>query len=490
MLLFSTNIISEYLLAFLSFWFVIINLLYLVRSFIKKSYFYSLLSIVLILIILYNNQVFSMFYFMTTLKHCLTDIFYKSFSLFNNILVLDTFNLNFVGLIILFSLIYLLIFKDYITKHNLNSLENSIFFIILLFNFMIFVKVNDLIIFYLVIELQNLIFYILSASKKTSLYATEGSIKYFILGAISSGFLLLSLLLIYALLGTTNFNYIYLLLYNNTEYLYLITLFISIFTIVFLFKIAAVPFHIWSLDVYEGSPTNITLLFLTLPKIILFFVFFKIFHFIFINYHSFWKILILISGVLTLLHSSILGLNQIRLKRLFIYSSINHVGYLLLVFFIHHYYNMEVLLTYFIFYILTSFLLWTIFLNLETSKKFYLTISNLINLANKNLPLAIILIIGLFSFIGLPPLIGFFLKFFILTSLISNTYYLLSVILILFSLISSFYYLRLIKITFFEKTSTWLNLQLLSKVHSYIIMIITFLITGGIFLAFNITYLI
>ena len=346
------------------------------------------------------------------------------------------------------------------TKLSLsNSFEYVSFIIASSLGSIILCSAGDLITVYLALELQSISFYLMASSKKNSNYSIDSGLKYFIVGAFSSTFFLLGASFVYFSFGTLNLNELHIiisLLSNsqldlNINVLGFVLIFLSL-----LIKLSIAPFHLWSIDVYESSPSQTTYFFAVVPKIGLFIVIIRLF------YYSSFSIFVpefnsycLIFSVVSALIGSLGGIEQRRLKSLLAYSSISHTGYALLSF--SSFSNMGVSLTlyYLIFYMISSLCFWSIFMFLKQRTNFYnyklnKEIGDLLLLNKSNRTLSLILALSLFSLAGIPPLVGFLIKFGVFFTAIKSSTYFVSIFIILLSLISTVYYLRILKVIFFE----------------------------------------
>lgn len=347
----------------------------------------------------------------------------------------------------------LIIGQNYFVYSKINLFEFFSANLLVTFSLLVLSSSTDLISVYLALEMQSLSFYILASFNRYSAFSTEAGLKYFVLGAFVSGLFLFGSALLYGISGTTNF-FSYSLLFSKgfTYELKHTILFLGIFFILvtFLFKISAAPFHVWSPDVYEGAPLNSTIVFVLVPKIVIFLLVFRVLYFSFPSYLIDFKNVFLITGGLSVLVGSLMAFRQKRLKRLLIYSSISHVGFLLLGCSTSSLLGLTAVIYYIIFYIITNILIWGILSILHSYTRSPVYISDLASLYKTNPALAITLCLGLFSLAGVPPMVGFSMKFFIFSSAISAGLYVISFLIILFSIIGSFYYLRVIKIMYFE----------------------------------------
>nr|YP_010035860.1 NADH dehydrogenase subunit 2 [Aplysina gerardogreeni]QQQ89096.1 NADH dehydrogenase subunit 2 [Aplysina gerardogreeni] len=295
---------------------------------------------------------------------------------------------------------------------------------------------------YLTLELQTLSLFILVALKRDSAYGTEAGLKFFVLGALSSGLFLFGCALLYGLTGETSIQGISqgANIINYEENLLLLSgevgkIFI---TISLLFKLSAAPFHMWAPDVYEGAPVTITALLATIPKIAGFAILVQIGPIVNV---------ILICAVLSIIYGSIGALNQTKIMRLFAYSGISHIGFILFGIAIGSFEGLQASLIYMIIYILMSICSFSIILSLNLYKGLLVELGGL---SRDNPVLSITLTLTFLSIAGIPPLAGFFSKWLILLSGISAGYYLISLIIVICSVIAGVYYVRIVKIIKFQ----------------------------------------
>jgi len=424
-----------------------------------------------------NLTLFFLFYAFLLLLN--TKINNSSILLLNGTFIFDEFS-QFVKLIIILSLMAVLIIqKEYINEFKLIRFEYTVLYLTTLLGLMLLVSSYNFISFYLAIELISLSSYILAASQKKSVFSTEAALKYFVLGAIGSGFILFGSSLIYLYTGSLNFGTISLIFSNISDLMKISgALYGFIFLLAgILFKIGAAPFHMWLPDVYEGSPNNITALFSIVPKIafigILIRLFFDTFHHVSVYFEN----IIYISCISSLLIGSIATLRQKKIKRLMAYSSISHVGYILLAFVSNNLMNIQYIIFYLIIYILMTVNLWIVFISLRKNNRPVKYITDLTNLLENNKMLTMILVFTLFSMMGIPPFAGFFSKFFIIYSAVNGGYFGLALFAILLSTIGAFYYLRLIKIMCFDKNDSFTITNTLSTSSTILLSLNTVIIS-------------
>ena len=382
--------------------------------------------------------------------------------IFNNLLCIDPLVLN-VKVVLLVTIIScLLVSFNYIKNEKLSLFEYNILILISVIGLICFVSAYDFVSFYLALELQSLCFYILASFKKDSAFSTESGIKYFILGALSSGFLLFGMSLIYGAIGSTNFEVILksLALVNYNEFFsdscVCRVVMGSVFILIsILFKLTAAPFHMWAPDVYEGAPTSISIIFAAVPKLAFFVILLKIFYVLFYDLLFFWQNEVLFCSLVSILVGTFSALRQSKIKRFLAFSSVTHVGFLLIAFASGTLEGVTSLFFYMIIYIVMTLNAWSIVLLLEYGKKGsrlrYIT--DLQNLAKTNPVIAFTLAMNLFSMAGVPPLAGFFAKMYIFFAGLEVSLNLIVITGIVISVISAFYYLRFIKLMYFDGTT-------------------------------------
>ena len=249
-------------------------------------------------------------------------------------------------------------------------------------------------------------------------------------------------------------------------------------TVSFLFKISAAPFHFWSPDIYEGSPTIITAFFVVIPKIGMFIFFLRLFFDSFYTFFFFWQDLIIFSSFCSMFIGSLGAIWQLKLKRLLAFSGISHVGFMLVCLSSSSFEGIFALIFYLLVYVLMSL---SVFLLLIVIKKNYNLkklkyIDDLIIVSKTNQFIGISLIISFFSIAGVPPFIGFFSKMFALFNAVGHSLYFLAFTGLFTSVISCFYYLRIIQLSFFGHSSQWVTIKKINKESSYLISLFTFLL--------------
>lgn len=383
----------------------------------------------------------------------------STYSLVNNETAIT---LKFV--LVLIGIVSLFIVSEAFVIQKLNFSEYYSIVLLSILALLIMISAGDLIMFYLSMEMQALCFYILAAFNRNNTFSVEAGLKYFVSGSFISGFFLLGSSFIYGGLGTVNLHDIFLLTSFSVrdfswwlEYVIVGGCMLVVATL--LFKLGCAPFHFWVPDVYEGAPLASTYLFSVLPKLPLI-IFFMKFIISINNIYSHIADAVVISGLISVFLGTFFALTQKRLKRLIIYSSIAQVGFIVVCLGVNTIGSFVAALFFVFIYILTSILIWGLFILLNKSHYEYakfnareltpLFISSLANLFIKSKEWAFVFAIVMFSIAGIPPLAGFLAKADVLYELILSDRLYIAISLIFISAISTFYYLRILKVIFFE----------------------------------------
>mgnify|MGYP001500813987 CR=1 FL=1 len=361
--------------------------------------------------------------------------------------VRDKFSNFFKILILISSLFVLNSSKNFIEDNKLNRFEYPIIVLISILGMFFMVSSNDLILFYLGLELQSLSLYILAAIDRDNLRSSESGIKYFVLSALSSGLLLYGCSLLYGFTGSTNFENISVELNKlNTG-----AVFAMVFILVGLaFKVSAVPFHMWTPDVYQGAPTSITNFFAIVPKAVGLAVIIRFMDLPFKNIIEEWQTIIIFISIASMILGSVAAIGQKNIKRLLAYSSISHMGYALAGVATGTASGYTSTIIYITIYIVMNMGTFACLYLMKTDEKYTEKIDDLAGLSNNKPMLAFSFLILFFSLAGIPPLGGFFAKFFVFMSVIESELYALAIIGLLTTVISAFYYLKVIKIIYFD----------------------------------------
>ena len=395
--------------------------------------------------LIYNLSIISLFC-------CLALIFSfpinENTELFNNSYKIDYLS-SFMKILTISSGIFVLISsKKYIQTININKIEYPILALSSILGMIVMISSNDLIMFYVGLELQSLALYVLASFNRDNLSSSESGLKYFVLSALSSGLLLYGCSLIYGFSGSTNF---FVISENLTQDDYVLTFGIVFIVVGLAFKISAVPFHMWAPDVYEGSPTSVTIFFAILPKIAALTVFIRFLYVPFLNLIDQWQMIIVFISIASMLFGAIAAIGQSNLKRLVAYSSIGHMGYALAGLATATNQGIQSSIIYISIYLFMNLAFFCCLFMLKRDEKYFENIQDLSGLSKNHPLLSFCFLIVLFSLAGIPPLAGFFAKFYIFSAVIDQSMYFLAIVGLLATVIAAFYYLRLIKIIYFDK---------------------------------------
>ena len=391
--------------------------------------------------------------------------FDKSVSLFNDSYIIDYLSSFMKILTLLGGMFVLIISSRYLKLLKLFKIEYSILILCSILGMMVMISSNDLMVFYIGLELQSLALYVLASFNRDQLKSTEAGLKYFVLSALSSGLLLYGCSLVYGFSGSTNFNIIKNLM-NSGQYG--LTFGIVFILVGLAFKISAVPFHMWAPDVYEGSPTSVTLFFVIVPKVAALTAFIRFLYVPFINMIDEWQTILVFLSIASMVFGAVAAIGQTNLKRLVAYSSISHIGFILAGLSIGSNEGVQSSIIYISIYLVMNLGLFSSLFMMKRNDQYFETINDLSGLSKNHPLLSLSLLVILFSLAGIPPLAGFFAKFYIFKSVIEQSMYFLAIVGLLTTVISAFYYLRIIKIIYFDDGkekydddhSIWLKLAL------------------------------
>ncbi len=359
----------------------------------------------------------------------------------------DAFSNFFKILILLSSLFVLNSSKNFILDNKIAKFEYPIIILLSILGMFFMVSSNDIILFYLGLELQSLSLYILASIDRDNLRSSESGIKYFVLSALSSGLLLYGCSLLYGFTGSTNFD----LISNELSKENTGAVFAMVFILVGLaFKVSAVPFHMWTPDVYEGAPTSITSYFAVVPKVAGLAVLIKFMLIPFSNILAEWQTIIIFISIASMILGAVAAIGQKNIKRLLAYSSIGHIGYALAGVATGVISGYESAVVYIAIYVIMNIGAFSCLYLLKKDGQYKENISDLSGISKKHPILAISFLLILFSLAGIPPLGGFFAKFYVFTAVLEQKMYALAIIGLLTTVISAFYYLKIIKTIYFD----------------------------------------
>ena len=376
--------------------------------------------------------------------------FNESFKLFSESFVSNSFTNFFKVLILVGTFFILLITQNFIRDIKINYFEYPLILLLSVLGMFIMISANDLILFYLGLELQSFSLYILASLDRDNLKSNESGLKYFILSALASGLLLYGCSLLYGFSGSTNFEEINLKInIENTG-----AIFAMVFILVGLaFKVSAVPFHMWTPDVYQGSPTSVTSFFAVVPKIAGIAVFIRFMQIPFGQLIEHWQTILIFMSLASMILGAVAAIGQTNIKRLIAYSSIGHIGYALAGISTGTIEGYNSSIVYISIYVVMNLGIFACVFLMKRDGKYCENINDLTGISKQHPLLSVSLLIVLFSLAGIPPLAGFFAKFYIFMSVIENKMYTLAIIGLLSTVISAFYYLRIIKIIYFDEAN-------------------------------------
>ncbi len=370
---------------------------------------------------------------------------------FDGLLTIDGFG-DFMKLLVLIGTAFSIIMAQrYIQREDMNRFEFPVLMLFATLGMMAMISANDLIALYMGLELQSLSLYVVAAFRRDNLRSSEAGLKYFVLGALSSGMLLYGSSMIYGFTGSTGFEGIARAFITGGD--------VSIGLIVGLvflcaglaFKVSAVPFHMWTPDVYEGAPTPVTAFFATAPKIAAMALFIRVLMEPFGELAGQWQQIVIFVSAASMIWGAFAAINQTNIKRLMAYSSIGHIGYALIGLASGTQDGISGIGVYLTIYIFMNLGTFACILCMRQKDRMVEGIDDLKGLSKTQPMMALALAIFMFSMAGIPPLAGFFGKLYIFLAAINAELYTLAVLGVLTSVVGAFYYLRIIKLMYFDE---------------------------------------
>ena len=418
----------------------------------------SAISIILIFDLFASERLKPITYYLTQLSLIITgwlvfDLIGESATIFSGTFVLDTMGSTFKVFIMGFAIIALVYTRHYLKVHELLRNEYFILALMSILGMMVMVSGHSLLTLYMGLEIMSLSLYALIASARDRSVAIEAALKYFVLGAIASGLLLYGMSMIYGITGSldiaqiSNFARASTLASQQT----LILNFGLVFLVIGVaFKLGAVPFHMWVPDVYQGSPTSVTMFLSTVPKIAAIALLIRLLIDGLGDLQHYWSDLLMIIAVLSIALGSLVALMQSNIKRMLAYSTISHIGFVLLGFVTGVVEGYGAAVFYILVYILMSLAAFGSIIVLNKNGFEADQISDYQGLSKHSPWFALIILVVMLSMAGVPPFIGFYSKLFILQQVIAEGYVILAVIAVVFAVISAYYYLKIIKAMYFD----------------------------------------
>lgn len=404
-------------------------------------------------------------------------------TLFNDLVSIDNFT-QFVKFIVLIasSLVVGMSF-DWLAAEEHKKFEYPILVLLSTAGLMVLISANDLLTLYLGLELSSLSLYVLAAYDRDNAASSEAGIKYFVLGALASGMMLFGASLVYGYTGSTNFSAMGDLFGDSAEAIpvaYGAVVGMVMLAVGLCFKISAVPFHMWTPDVYEGAPTPVTMLFATAPKIAAMAIFIRLLMDPFANLLPDWQNILAIVSVASMMIGAFGAMVQTNIKRLLAYGSIGHIGYMLVGLATGTPEGIKSILVYFTLYLFMSVGTFGFVLFMRRAGKQVESIYDLSGLSRTNPRGALFMMIMMFSMAGIPPFAGFYGKMFVFMSAIQSGLYGLAVAGVLTSVVAAFYYLKIIKLMYFDEPQ--LGLERHVPFFSQLVLLICALVTVLFFL--------
>jgi NADH-quinone oxidoreductase subunit N len=369
----------------------------------------------------------------------------------NDLFVVDAFAFFMKTLVVVASVVTLAMSDGYLRREGMARFEYPILICFATLGMLMMISANDLIALYVGLELQSLSLYVIAAMKRDQLRSTEAGLKYFVLGALSSGLLLYGCSLIYGFAGTTSFESLADQLGVVEEAPIGLIVGLVFLSAGLAFKVSAVPFHMWTPDVYEGAPTPVTAFFAVAPKIAAMALLLRVMLGPFGDLVEEWRQIVWAISVGSMVLGALAAIAQTNIKRLMAYSSIGHVGYALMGLAAGTEQGAGAVMLYLAIYLVMNVGTFACILSMKVNDRMVENISDLAGLSKARPGMAFAMMLFMFSLAGIPPLAGFFGKFFVFAAAIDQGLIYLAIIGALASVISAFYYLRIIKVMYFDE---------------------------------------
>ena len=344
----------------------------------------------------------------------------------------------------------LILSLDYNRKNHIARFEYPVLMLLSVTGMMVMVSASNMMTLYLGLELQSLALYVLAAFARDDLRSSEAGLKYFVLGALASGLLLYGISLVYGFSGTMDFAGLSQVLARPESASPGLIVGIVFVLVGLAFKIAAVPFHMWTPDVYEGAPTPVTAFFSTAPKVAAFALLLRVMATPFGHQLIAWQQLIVLMSIASMLLGSLAAIGQRSIKRLMAYSSIGHMGYAMIGLAVGTSAGVRGVLVYLIVYVFMSAGTFACIIAMQRRGRALEQITDLSGLARTDPGLALAMAVFMFSMAGIPPLSGFFGKLYVFLAAVQGGMWTLAIIGVLTSVIGAYYYLRVVKMMYFD----------------------------------------
>jgi NADH-quinone oxidoreductase subunit N len=371
---------------------------------------------------------------------------------FGGMFVVDRFALFFKVFVLIAAGLSLFIAQDYLERVGMARFEFAVLVLFATIGMMLMISANDLIALYLGLEMQSLALYVIASFHRDDVRSTEAGLKYFVLGALASGMLLYGASLVYGFAGTTSFTGLADVLGNIGGGMPSTGLIVGLVFVIagLAFKVSAVPFHMWTPDVYEGSPTPVTAFFSVAPKLAAFALLLRLLVEPFGSLVEQWQQVIVFVSIASMALGGVAAIGQTDIKRLMAYSSIGHAGYALIGLAVGTPDGIRGTLIYLVIYVFMNIGTFACILAMRRRDQMVTRIDDLAGLGRSNPAMALALAVFMFSMAGIPPLAGFFGKLYVFLAAVDAGMYALAIIGVLTSVVAAFYYLRIVKLMYFD----------------------------------------
>jgi len=376
----------------------------------------------------------------------------------------------------------LVLSSDFNRREEIDRFEYPVLFLYAALGMMMMISANDLISLYLGLELQSLSLYVVAAFRRDTLRSSEAGLKYFVLGALSSGMLLYGASMVYGFTGTTSFATLA-GMFGDHEPSVGLVVGLTFVIAGLAFKVSAVPFHMWTPDVYEGAPTPVTAFFAAAPKIAAIALLMRVMVGPFGELVEQWQQILVLISILSMALGAFAAINQQNIKRLMAYSSIGNIGYALIGLATGTAVGVRGILIYMTIYMVTTIGAFACILTMRRQGRTVESIADLAGLSKTSPGIALALAIFMFSLAGIPPLAGFFGKLYVFLAAIESGLYALAVIGVLTSVVGAFYYLRIVKVMYFDDAAEPFDMPISRELRSVIavtgVLILLFFLWPG-----------
>ena len=444
------------------------------------------ISLILLFDLFVSQRLKQFTYYLTQLALLITgflafNLIGENATIFSGTFVLDSLGSTFKVFILGFAIIALVYTRHYLKAHELLRNEYFILAMMSILGMMVMVSGHSLLTLYLGLEIMSLSLYALIATARDRASAIEAALKYFVLGAIASGLLLYGMSMIYGISGSLDISQISSFASASTlgSQQTLILNFGLVFLVIGIaFKLGAVPFHMWVPDVYQGSPTSVTMFLSTVPKIAAIALLIRLLIDGLGELQHYWADLFMILAVLSIAIGSLVALTQTNIKRMLAYSTISHIGFILLGFVTGVVDGYGAAVFYVLAYILMSLAAFGSIIVLNRKGFEADQISDFQGLSKHSPWFALIMLVVMLSMAGVPPFIGFYSKLFILQQVVAEGYVILAITAVIFAVISAYYYLQIIKTMYFDDVdkeilvSAPLDMKVVLSINGILILVV------------------